>query len=65
MRHVPSSVLSDLGSLKTDDEGLKLTLREYALITGVTSALGLALISVLTYFLASPFQPGPKRPSQG
>lgn len=59
MRHVPSSVLSELGSLKTDQDKLKLTLREYALITGVVSALGLALLPVLLYFFASPFKPSP------
>ena len=58
MRHVPSSVLNDLGSLKTDEEGLKLTLREYALITGISSALGLAILPLLLYFFASPFKPG-------
>lgn len=59
MRHVPSSVLSELGSLKTDQDKLKLTLREYAMITGVVSALGLALLPVLLYFFATPFKPGP------
>ena len=58
MRHVPSSVLNGLGSLKADGDGLKLTLREYALITGVSSALGLAILPLLLYFLASPFKPG-------
>jgi Ca-activated chloride channel family protein len=58
MRHVPSSVLNGLGSLKTDGRGLKLTLREYALITGVSSALGLAILPLLLYFFASPFKPG-------
>jgi Ca-activated chloride channel family protein len=58
LRHVPSSVLDKLGSLKTEDEGLKLTLREYALITAVGSGLGLALLPVLLYFLATPFRPG-------
>lgn len=57
-RHVPTSVLSDLGSLKTDDDGLKLTLREYAIITGVASAVILALIPVFLYFFATPFKPG-------
>ena len=37
---------------------VKLTLREYAIITGVGCALGLALTSVLVYFFASPFKPG-------
>ena len=58
MRHVPSSVLNGLGSLKADEDGLKLTLREYALITGVISALGLAILPFLLYFFASPFKPG-------
>lgn len=58
MRHVPSSVLNGLGSLKTDEESLKLTLREYALITGISSALGLAILPLLLYFFASPFKPG-------
>ena len=58
MRHVPSSILNDLGSLKTSEDGLKLTLREYALIAGVTSALGLALLPLFLYFFASPFKPG-------
>ena len=58
MRHVPSSVLNGLGSLKADGDSLKLTLREYALITGVISALGLAILPLLLYFLASPFKPG-------
>jgi Ca-activated chloride channel family protein len=58
MRHVPSSVLNGLGSLKADGDGLKLTLREYALITGVISALGLAILPFLLYFFASPFKPG-------
>ncbi|MGB2455084.1 MAG: vWA domain-containing protein, partial [Akkermansiaceae bacterium] len=58
MRHVPSSVLNGLGSLKADGDGLKLTLREYALITGVSSALGLAILPLLLYFFASPFKPG-------
>jgi Ca-activated chloride channel family protein len=58
MRHVPSSVLNGLGSLKTDGGGLKLTLREYALITGISSALGLAILPLLLYFFASPFKPG-------
>ncbi len=58
MRHVPSSVLNALGSLKADGDGLKLTLREYALITGVSSALGLAILPLLLYFFASPFKPG-------
>lgn len=57
-RHVPTSILNDLGSLKTNDDGLKLTIREYALITGVTSALILALLPVFLYFFASPFKPG-------
>ena len=58
VRHVPTSVLNELGSLKTDQDSLKLTLREYALIAGVTSALGLALLPVFLYFFASPFKPG-------
>ncbi|HAE19604.1 MAG TPA: VWA domain-containing protein, partial [Verrucomicrobiales bacterium] len=58
MRLVPSSVLNGLGSLKTDGDALKLTLREYALITGVSSALGLAILPLLLYFFASPFKPG-------
>ncbi len=58
LRHVPTSVLNELGSLKTDQDIFKLTLREYALITGVTSALGLALLPVFLYFFASPFKPG-------
>ena len=58
MRHVPSSVLNGLGSLKADGDGLKLTLRGYALITGVISALGLAILPFLLYFFASPFKPG-------
>ena len=59
MRHVPSSVLNGLSSLKTDEGNFKLTLREYALITGVSSALGLAILPLLLYFFASPFKPGP------
>ncbi|MFT6863697.1 MAG: Ca-activated chloride channel family protein [Akkermansiaceae bacterium] len=57
-RHVPTSILNDLGSLKTNEDGLKLTLREYALIIGVTSALALALLPIFLYFFASPFKPG-------
>ena len=59
MRHVPSSVLNGLSSLKTDEGNFKLTLREYALITGVSSALGLAILPLPLYFFASPFKPGP------
>ena len=58
LRQVPTSVLNKLGSLKTEDEGLKLTLREYTLIIAVASALGLALLPVFLYFLGSPFRPG-------
>lgn len=61
VRHVPSAALDKLGSLKTDDEGLKLTLREYALITAITSGLGLALLPVILHFFASPFRPGPDK----
>lgn len=57
-RHVPTAELEKLGSLKIEDDKLKLTLREYALITAVVSGLGLALIPVFLFFFASPFQPG-------
>ena len=59
VRHVPSAALDKLGSLKTNEDGLKLTLREYALITAVASGLGLALLPVFLHFFATPFQPGP------
>jgi len=58
IRHVPTSVLKDLGSLKADDDGLKLTLREYALITAAISAIGLALLPILLRSFATPFSPG-------
>jgi Ca-activated chloride channel family protein len=65
LRHVPTSVLSELGSLKTDEDGFKLTLREYALIAGTLSALGLALLPILLHFFATPFNPGLSSPNRG
>ncbi|MGB0326825.1 MAG: vWA domain-containing protein [Akkermansiaceae bacterium] len=61
-RHVPTAELDKLGSLKIEDDKLKLTLREYALITAVASGVGLALLPVLLYFFASPFNPGKAKP---
>ncbi len=61
LKHVPTSVLTEMGSLKTDQSGLNLTLREYALIAATTSTLTLALLPLLLYFFASPFKPGTPR----
>lgn len=58
LKHIPTSMLARMGTLETDKKGLKLTLREYALIAGAVSALILAILPLFLRFLTTPFNPG-------
>ena len=58
LKHVPTAMLSRLGTLDLEDETLDLGLREYALLTASLSAFILASLPVLLYFKATSFRPG-------
>ncbi len=58
LKHVPTAMLSRLGTLDLEDETLDLGLREYALLTAALSAFILASLPLLLYFGATSFRPG-------
>lgn len=49
LKHVPTDMLARLGSLELEEQGLKLTLREYALVTCLISSFLLALLPIILY----------------
>lgn len=59
LKHIPTAMLSRLGTLKLEGEQLTLSLREYALAIAALSAFLLASLPILLYFRASQFSPGP------
>ncbi|MEO0415046.1 MAG: VWA domain-containing protein [Verrucomicrobiota bacterium] len=61
LKHVPTQMLSEMGAIQVNDDGLKLTRREYALIGSGIAALVLALLPLLLNRFGSTFSPGPRR----
>ncbi len=59
IKHILSVMLRRLGTLQMDPGELKLTLREYALVTAAISAFFLAIHPLLLHLFGSPFCPGP------
>jgi len=60
-KHIPTQTIANLGTLKLTAEKKALTLREYAIIATILSALILALIPIAQKLL-HPFNPGPIKP---
>ncbi|MFK7911352.1 MAG: VWA domain-containing protein [Akkermansiaceae bacterium] len=53
IKHVPTDMLTRLGTLELDDQGFKLTKREYALIICATSSFLLAVFPIILYLMPS------------
>ena len=58
LKHIPTQMLSELGAIKTDEDGFEMTIREYALAIVGLSALGLALLPFILNLLGTSFNPG-------
>ena len=53
VKHVPTDMLARLGTLELDDQGVKLTAREYALIICATSSFLLSVFPVILRLMPS------------
>ena len=61
VKHIPTKLLAELGTLETESEEFELTRREYALILATISALGLAFLPFILNYIGTPFSPGSKK----
>ncbi len=62
LKHIPTKMLSEMGAIRVDEDGVQLTLREYALIVAGLSALALALLPFVLNLVGTPFYPGKRQP---
>ncbi|MEM7601011.1 MAG: vWA domain-containing protein [Verrucomicrobiota bacterium] len=65
LKHIPTQLLSELGSIQAEDEILSLSKREYAILAATFSSICLTLLPFLLKHLGTDFRPGPPRHIEG